>query len=95
MSELEQIRALLNSMPADCLGTGTDGQMEWSRRDEVLDGLTKAIAAHARADAAERRLARVVKRLKRTCKESDGHYDAEDWCGIVEDIVREAKKGEP
>lgn len=48
VSLLEQVRDLLASRPADCLGDGltTDGQA-YPIRDEVIDGITRALAQGA------------------------------------------------
>lgn len=42
---LERIRDLLISLPVDCLGSGTDASGQpYPIRDEVIHGITKALA---------------------------------------------------
>src|SRR5690606_35622972 len=50
---LERIRDLLASLPVDCLGSGTDASGQpYPIRDEVIHGITKAIAQQSAAPSA-------------------------------------------
>lgn len=39
-------RDAINTLDADVFGTGSQGELEWSIRDEVIDKITVALAAH-------------------------------------------------
>ena len=40
---LRNIRDTLNSCDLNCLGTGSNGTIEWPIRDEVIDAITKTL----------------------------------------------------
>jgi len=42
-SKLDFIRELLSEQDIGCLGSNGNGEIEWSLRDEVIDGITKLI----------------------------------------------------
>jgi hypothetical protein len=52
---LERIRDLLASLPVDCLGSGTDASGQpYPIRDEVIHGITKALAQQPAAGAVDK-----------------------------------------
>lgn len=53
IERLEKAVDFLSSTGSDCLGIGTDGQIEWSLRDELIDSLNK-IRADVKSLQAER-----------------------------------------
>ena len=42
-AKLDFLRGLLSEQDEGCLGSNGNGEIEWSLRDEVVDGITKLI----------------------------------------------------
>ena len=44
LAALEEAREAIASLPIDALGSGKDGELEWSIRDELIDKISRPIA---------------------------------------------------